>query len=604
MTTEAIQGFSKLVNSPKIRKGETEYVKEIRSKAKALSPHFEKKYPAWLLDRQHPGEMAWQKVYRAHTWNSPTTAATGRVINACQKIQQADDFKIIWNSDPVETGIIEENSLEKYCKERFPKYDSLENWAFTVYLKELFQDSNSVFLVLPDLNDFIEYQTPIDFSVKPYPQLFDSDDIVYRKEKELVVKLEELEIDGKRWDRFLCVTMEGIVLAIQFQDYAPDVNAFKFFSQDYAFKDFPVTIAGKKIDEVEEQMPIYDSFLEPCIASWNKACYRSTDLEVNWAQFGNPQYWRLKNDECKTCKGTGYVFARKTNEQIQCSQCIGTGQGSDGSPFTQIELRLPKSSATDPNPVTPITPPAGFIERTAANESIKSLTEDEERQIYKGLQAIGLELLASVPLPQSGVAKQYDRKEINTFFYQVQDLVIYGIRHTALLISNLIHSNLGETIGLSDEKRLKEIPKITPAVDFDILSMEVLTANLSQAKKDHYNPIIIAGMERDYTAKLYGEDSQELMFIEVAMKLDPLPDKTTDEKVILRDSNGCTELDFILSNYMNSFINLKIEEDPKWLYKKLSEQRTDLNTLAVQKQTEIKAGLRPIMGTTETRVIV
>lgn len=145
MTTEAIQGFTNLVNLSKIRDGKTEYVEEIREKAKALKPHFEKKYPAWLLNRQHPGEQLWQKAYREQTWNSPTTAATGRVINACQKIQQADDFKIIWNTDPTDTGIIEEDSLAKYCKDEFPKFESLETWAFGPYLKEIFEDANSVF---------------------------------------------------------------------------------------------------------------------------------------------------------------------------------------------------------------------------------------------------------------------------------------------------------------------------------------------------------------------------------------------------------------------------------------------------------------------------
>lgn len=129
--------------------------------------------------------------------------------------------------------------------------------------------------------------------------------------------------------------------------------------------------------------------------------------------------------------------------------------------------------------------------------------------------------------------------------------------------------------------------------------MEVLTANLSQAKKDGYNPIIVAGMERDYTAKLYGEDSNELMFIDVSMKLDPLPDKTTDEKILLKDSYGCTDVDFILSVNITGFMNQKLEEDPKWLSKKLSDQRNDLIAMAKTKQGEIKAGLRPI--TTDVR---
>jgi hypothetical protein len=591
MNQEVIQGLSNLLNNSKIREGKTDFIKEIREKAELLEPHFENKYPGFLLNRQHPGEMPEMKLHRSSNWESPTIAATGRVQTSCQKIQQSDEFKIIWNESDLETGIVSENSLEKYCKDFVPKFGNLEDWTFSIYLRSLFEDANSVHLILPDLSDFIEFQDIPDWTL-PYPQYFESEDIVYHKEKELIVKLEELEKDGSKYERYLAVTMQGLVLAVQVRPFNENENAFAFYPLEYEFVDFPVTISGQKIYELEDNSIIYDSFLAPCIPSWNKSLRRADDLEVNWQMHANPQYWRVKSSECKTCKGRGYTIIAKSNERTECSQCYGTGTGSDGSPFNQIEIALPKTSVTSPNAPNIPFPPAGYITRDS--DAIKNLGTEVDDQIFKGFQAIGLELLSIVPAPQSGIAKQYDRKEINTFFYQVAIMIQYGYYNTAKLIYNLRYLGIANAAGLNEEKRMASLPKITIPSDFDILTMEMLAANLSMARKDQYNPVIISGMERDYVEKLYGEDSDELKLINVVSKLDPLPSKTVDEKVIIKDSMGCTEVDFVLSCYINSFINELIETNPDWLKKKLSDQRKDLVKLATEKQAEIKKSIVPI----------
>jgi hypothetical protein len=40
--------------------------------------------------------------------------------------------------EAIKTGIIKENGLEKYCKEDLPKFKNLEDWTFSIYLKQLF----------------------------------------------------------------------------------------------------------------------------------------------------------------------------------------------------------------------------------------------------------------------------------------------------------------------------------------------------------------------------------------------------------------------------------------------------------------------------------
>jgi hypothetical protein len=594
---EVIQGLSNLLNNSKYRNGQSEFAIEIREKAKHLRPHFENKYPEFLLQYQHPGEELWMKQHRANNWQSPTIAATGRVQTSCQKIQQSDDFSIKWNESESETGIIKENGLEKYCKEDLPKFKNLEDWTFSIYLKQLFEDANSVFLVLPDLSDFIENQTPLDFT-KPYPQLFESDDIIYHKSEALIVKLDDMKKDGSKWNRFLSVTMSGIVLSVQYIAYQDDIDAFKHYPVAYAFQDFPVVRTGLKLDEIENGSLVYDSFLAPCLTSWNKALMRSDDLEANWVMHANPQRWRIKSDECKTCNGRGTVAVKKTNELTQCNSCLGTGTGSEGSSFNQIEISLPKTSVTSPNaPQIPF-PPAGYIKRD--DDAIKNLKLEVNDKIFEGFQAIGLELLSIVPTAQSGIAKQYDRKEINTFFYQVAIMVQYGYTHTAKLIYNLRYAITIDSLGgISEEKRLASLPVVTIPSDFDILTMEMLAANLSVAKKDNYDPIIVFGIERQYTEKLFGEDSDEVKLMYVVKNVDPLYGKTMDEKILAKDSGGCSAIDFTLSCQISGFANQLIEQNPDWLNKKLPDQRTDLVKMATEKQAEINKSIVPI--TTDVR---
>jgi hypothetical protein len=166
-------------------------------------------------------------------------------------------------------------------------------------------------------------------------------------------------------------------------------------------------------------------------------------------------------------------------------------------------------------------------------------------------------------------------------------MCIYYQRYTALgLFSNAL---------LNEEKIAASKPQITIPSDFDVLTTDILADQLSRAKKDGYNPVITIGLEYDYTEKLYGENSPVLMVLKAINSLDPLPFKSADEKLILKDSGGCSNLDYILSSYITNFITELMEENPEWLQKSKADQRADLKSKAIEKEKEIRAGIVPIM---------
>jgi hypothetical protein len=247
--------LSKLLDR-KIREGRHGYIEEAREKAEELEYHFENEYPERLLNSQHPSEEPWMKDYRKKRWQAPTTTATGRVYTFLQKIQQADDFKISFESDFQKTGIAERiglqnNTLKHYVTEELPKTGSLETWLFNVFLKTYLKDSNAVVITVPDFEEFIKDPsavTTLDWS-RPYPQIIESEHLIWEDESFVITKVEDyVDMNRKKWDQFLCITTEGLMLFRQINQYTYD-QPFQVYILPYQFGYLPACKVGNIIYE-------------------------------------------------------------------------------------------------------------------------------------------------------------------------------------------------------------------------------------------------------------------------------------------------------------------------------------------------------------------
>jgi len=596
--------IAQMLMDEKIREGKSEYVEEIREIAEELEPHFEEDYPKKLLRVQHPGEQPWMRLYRKERWQPKTRTATGRVFTTLQKIQQADDFKLQFKEDFKETGIAETNpkgTLKNYLLYDLPLYNSIETFIFSIGLSRYLENPNAAIFIGPDIESWIKEPLNqgalINFE-EPYPQVFEEEDIIFKDDYTLIVKLEQYkakDMNGNymKWDQFLTITEMGLVLTRQIKPYAKDVNPFDQFVIDYDFKACPVVTVGSVIYEVEDGQLIYNSVLTPCLPAWNDALFMNDDFLVNKALHSNPIFWRYKNSPCKTCNGTGMRINKSDNTQSTCNTCNGNGLASEGSPFASIEINLQKKNATNPDVQTPTGAPAGYIQLDI--EALKFQKQEIDDDIYRGFQAIGLELLANVPAAQSGIAKQYDRKEINTFFFQVAIHLGYLIEEISQLIFLQRYASEIDN-GLINKDQIKaNIPTVVIPTDYDIITTEVLSANLSESIKSGFDPIITNGLTRQYTEKVFGENSYQLKLLKVKTIIDPLPYMTTEEKLTLKDSMGCSDLDYVTSAYLPAFVNQLLEADMMWLDKDRKVQREDVRKLAQEKLAEIKSSIIPIM---------
>lgn len=595
---ELIGIIVKHILDDEIRDGRCEYIKEAREKAEVLEYHFENDYPEKLLRSQHPSEEPWMKAYRKERWQSPTKICTGRVYTFLQKIQQSDDFKIRFESDYKKTGIAEKvnnqpNTLEYYVRYNLPKTYKLETWLFNVFLKTYLQDANAVVVVLPELKVFIERPDVVqelDWS-KPYPQIIESEDLIYEEENWVLWKTEEWkDTDGKKWDQFLAITTEGLFLFRQVRQYR-EANPIVVYSIPFNFQYLPTFKVGNIICEEEDGHLIYDSVLEPCLPAWNEVLFRTDDLNVMFAVHALPQKWALKMSPCKTCNGTGEMVNRK-NEKASCNDCKGSGRAST-TPFGLMEINLDRVSALNPTPLVPPVPPAGYIERPV--DSVRLFQEDIIYKEFQGFKAIGLEILGQIPAEQSGIAKQYDRKELNTFCYSVCVHLAKVYKMACYHIMFQRYNNLFSLNLITDDNVQSALPQITVPTEFDVLTASMISDMLSVARRDQYNPIIVHGIELDYTEKLYGENSNQLIYLKIVNMLDPLPFKNSDEKSLLAETNGCSKEDYVLSVNLPAFISQLSQEDPYWFQKPILEQRADVERMANEKLLQINAGMVPLM---------
>jgi hypothetical protein len=595
---QVVGAIYKALMDDEIREGRTEYIREARRKAEQLEWHFEDKYPDKLLHAQHPSEEEWMKQYRRHRWQPPTKTSTGRVYNFLQKIQQADDFKIRWETDYTKTGIAEkvgniDNTLKKYVTDGMPRIPNLETWLFNVFLKTFLQDANAIVAVLPRLDAFIENPketTTLDWN-KPFPQTFESDDLIYEDDEFVIVEVEEWKDENRReWCQYLAITQFGLMLFRQVKEMR-EIDPFEVYFMPFDFPRIPVIKVGNTIYEEEDGHLIYDSVLAPCLPAWNEVLYRTDDLNILYAVHALPQKWALKLSPCKTCNGTGEAYNHK-HEKVSCGKCSGSGRASS-SPFGLMEINIDRVSAINPNPTIPPIPPAGYIERPT--DAVKLFQEDIVYKEFQGLKAIGLEILGQIPSNQSGIAKEYDRKELNTFCFSVCVHLADVYERTCFHIIGQRYKSLFESGLMTEENVMSALPKVTIPTDFDVLTSSAISAMLSEARKSAYNPIIVNGLESDYVEKLYGENSPQKYFLKVNNALDPLPFRTTDEKIMLVAQGGCTKRDFVLSSNLTSFIVQLTEEDPMWVKKSLDEQRADVNAMADAKLAEINSGLVPLM---------
>jgi hypothetical protein len=562
-----------------------EYKYAAEEVAHNLRMHVDGVYDERVMNYARPNEEDMYKEYRKNVFSAPTKDYSHKVINNLSKMRMADDWGIEFKDD---------TTLQKlfldYCTKSFPNDDSIENYFFSVAFKQKAKDPNTIVVCQPRFKPTLstDYYQPVFY-------LYCTDQVIYCIDNELYVLMEEEKssvlVGNKKVNEGLVIKLidKNNIVVIQQTgkktDYTFEIVKEKTFEHNLnwatAFK-----IGGTFLKQNTNER-VYESFLSPCLTSWNEACRRESDHQVNNVINVHPDKWEVADDDCPTCKGTGEVemLVGGARKYVTCQLCHGHKFTSQRSPFNVKYVRPQAKTGTKAgdNVVIPI-PPMGNVPRDV--EAMKFTKQEVVDKIYQGLGAINMEFFFSIPANQSGVAKAMDRQEVNFTYYQVQCDVIDNDLKPMYFFTALWMFGKFESIDTINEMQ----PRIQKAKKFDFINSLVLVERMTTAKTADLSPEIRNSLELDYIKEEFGEDSDLYKFKKTTIKLNPLPYKTAEEKMIDWQAGVITQDAYILSENIHSFVTRAYEKDDEFFEKQYEEQLTILRPFIDEvKKSKVKA---------------
>jgi hypothetical protein len=551
-----------------------------------LEAHSKGKYPKDIIEIARPNETFEQKEYRKLAYTPVTKTYFSKVVSTVAKIRRAEDWSVVFPDQP---GVPEDETLEKYVTENYPNFDSLQNWFFSLQLREMCDDPNGVVAVFPypkkNPDDDSEY-------LRPFTFWFESEDVIDFREGEFAVLRSSerslINIDGKPAQR-------GLVYYVFDKDswavctQVGELKDYKFISQilSHPVGHLPCFKIGGIIEEFKNGQTLYDSFVGDCLPFWDEAIRRYSDLQVQMVLHVHSEKWEIEDTPCKTCKGSGEVMTQYMGGKSvssRCGTCNGLGCHSPKSPFGVKTIKSANKVSTTDAISVPI-PPMGYIDKPI--EQTQFIHDQVYENIQSGLAAINMEFLTMEPEVNSGVAKTLDRQEMNSFFYTVAAHIVNNIFQPSIyFISKWRH---GTTY--VEEKITAIQPAIKTPTDYDILTEDIIIQRISTAKQAGLSAKAMAELEIEFFKKEFGDNSTQVQMLTNSLLLDPLPNLSVDEKMTVLANRGCSQEEYILSSKLSYFINRAVNENKDFLTMPYSDKQKILDKYvaeAIAKQQSLK----------------
>lgn len=537
---------------------------------KELRKHANGEYPTEEIQSRRPGEGEKIHKYREKIMVAITKGeGVGLVINALGKIRRSSDWMVKFDVKNFPAKIKQGETPEDYFNFKYPGFDSITNWCFSVLLKEYLIDANAVILVAP-LN---EVKSTADY-IQPVTRIFNSDRIYELNDEFALLKSNEKSFynpSSGKWqgDVFYVVTAKDIQrlaqnnenVYIQTQIIQNKLGYLPLVRTPGIYFD---SIGGKEIFEsrIQAMIPRLTEFVRE---------YNDNQAEVVQHVFS--EKYSFVQQDCKKCESTGRV--RKGDKNILCPECKGSGKILTSPYNATYAMRLAKTNLGEqPVPV----PPVGYIQKST--EIVKIQDERTEKHLYKAFCAIAMQHLFQMPLNTSGYKKELDLDESITTVHNIaEDLV----RILDKIIKISVDWRYMDLVP-SEEERKKLLPSIPVPQKFDIISTNYLMEEVQKAREGKLNPVIITALEKEIAAKKFYTNPEMKDEVLAVMELDPLPGYSSDEKMVILSNGGTTQLDYIISSNISQFVKRATREETDFLKKEFKDKRTILEKYAQEIQ--------------------
>lgn len=562
------------------------YHEDSCKKYKEFLPHSDGVYPKELIELQRPNEPDVVKEYREKIWQPISQPPFSKILSSLGKIRRSSDWGVKYPKEEVFSRIAEGEELEAYMEKNFPHFGSATNWLFSAMLKPYAIDSNAVVVV-----ELLNTEVEANKYVKPFPFIYCSFEVIEFLEDELAIIVNPegciyyhkgKAMQGKSYFVITPTVIE------QYDQIDNKMNFALVSEYQHGLPEMPAFKVGGLISKSYGLQFCYESRLVGVLPNLNEAIAEYTDLQAGKRLHIYPERWEYTQHECNKCVGIGKIAnpiwkeGGSLDPYIECGQCGGRGLIATG-PYSKI---LVKANQAGENPVP--TPPAGYVEKDV--EIIRIMTESIKQHIYDALSSINFQFLDQVPLNQSGTAKEVDKEELNN--------TVHAIAEDLVKIMDRVY-RLCAYYRYKAQYRIEEIDKMVPAIavpeHYDLLSAQFMQKELGEAKKDQLNPLLISAMEVEFTGKRFINEPEVKGRLELILKLDPLPNISEENKMVMLSNKGITLETYIISSNIQSFIQRALDEDDLFSEKELKDQKATLVKYA-QEQIEAQSVEKEVIG--------
>lgn len=571
-----------------IAAGGYQNVQVCKDLAEKLQVHANGSMPKKLISERRPNESDKIKEYREKIYVPITKRTISKVFSSLEKIRRSQDWNIQYDAGKFPKGIADGETLEQYCEFHYPQFTSITNWAFSVLLRKYLIDANGIVAVVPE-----KIPTSTTEYIRPVAMFFDSDQIVYYVEDECVV-LKSRDTSTYYTHNGRRVNNGGAIYYVltknQFARY--EQISSKDFSEEMIYNHeigmLPAFKVGGLYHSRRNNDTIYESRIAGMIPSLDEAAREYSDLQAEILQHIHSEKYVFANTDCPVCHGTGNEYIIEKNEETGeevikgtqvCHHCHGRGSVSNVSPYGEYVINAAKFGEQQ----LP-TPPIGYV--TKSTDIAKFEDEHVRQHIYDALAAINMEFLAETPLSQSGVAKAYDKDELNNFVNAIAEDVVRILDNVYMFINEYRYN----VIVPNPDARKEMLPKINVPTKYDILNTSVLMQELKNARDAQAHPMILRELEIDYAKKQFNTDPEIAHQIETTFDLDPLFGMSDDSKMTQKQNGGITELDYIISCNIVAFVRRAVRENDDFYSLEYTKQMDVLKKYA----EEVQAANEPV----------
>lgn len=534
----------------------------------------ENPYFSRLIDYRRPSESLQIKTYRRIIYLPESKSPCSKVYTSLRKIMKSPDWSISFKNSPNPPAIADDESLEKYTTKDYPEFGSVENWYFSYGMRKMLIDSNALIYVLPQKFDIKENEY-----YKPIATIIDAKNVYGFKENEFAIfdvdrDYEYKSGNGMRKGKCLgIITKKGYWEAQQnSSEQGYDLVPIGAYDSEH----LPAWIIGGVVEKYNPDYTLYKSFMSPMLPGLDGLAMAISDEDAEWVQHVYSTMWYLSSQDCNHCQGKGKVMG-KGKQLITCTECNGQGNAPK-SPYRDMVI---KAGTFDSDKVP--TPPAGYIQKQT--EIVKAFIDRIDSKEYRALSSVNHEFLAETPAVQSGIAKQYDREELQTYVYSVAAHSVELLKNVIYFINEFRAFNRVTNV----EAREKLLPTIATPIRYDLITAALLEAQMKAASEAKADPEIIDAIEMDYVAKAFPNNPELRDRLKLKKTLDPFPRLTIDEKSTLSLDNSVDKVDIVVSNYLHPFIEMALFEYEDFCQKDLKEQKDIIYGYAEEKMKKLDA---------------